>query len=160
LHAVGLRLHPAKSVFATDRIEHLGHMVTPAGLEPVAAKVAAMAQLPVPKSKEELRSALGLLNYYRCYIPSASMIAQPLNALLRKGAVYEWGPEQQAAFDALKAELCTPGKVLRQPCDDRPFILHTDWSVMGIGAVLGQLDDQGNEFMVACLSRSLNQHER
>ena len=41
-----------------------------------------------------------------------------------------------------------------------PFILHTDWSVVGIGAVLGQLDDQGNEFMVACLSRSLNKHER
>ena len=160
LFAVGLRLHPAKSVFATDRIEYLGHMVTPAGLEPLAAKVAAMAQLPVPKNKDELRSALGLLNYYRCYIPAASTIAQPMNALLRKEVAYEWGPEQQTAFDALKAELCTPGKVLRQAREDRPFILHTDWCLVGIGAVLGQLDDQGNEFMVACLSRSLNKHER
>ena len=160
LYKVGLRLHPAKSVFVTDRVEYLGHLVTPAGLEPLAAIVAAMAQLPVPKNKDELRSALGLLNYYRCYIPSASTIAQPLNALLRKDVAFEWGPDQQTAFEALKVELCTPGKVLRQARDDRPFILHTDWSVVGIGAVLGQLDDQGNEFMVACLSRSLNKHER
>lgn len=160
LHAVGLRLHPAKCIFATDKVEYLGHMVTPAGLEPVAAKVAAMAQLPVPKNKDELRSQLGLLNYYRGYIPNASAIAQPLNALLRKDVAFEWGPAQQEAFDALKAELCTPGKVLRQPRDDRPFILHTDWSKLGIGAVLGQLDDQGSEFMVACISRSCNKHER
>jgi hypothetical protein len=160
LHAVGLRLHPSKSVFGTDRVEYLGHMITPAGLEPVAAKIAAMTQLPVPTNKEQLRMALGLLNYYRCYIPNASIISQPLNRLLRKDAPFEWGPEQQEAFDALKAELCTPGKVLRQPREDRPFILHTDWCNHGIAAVLGQLDDQGRECMIACISRSLNTHER
>ena len=160
LHAVGLRIHPAKSVFATNRIEYLGHMVTPDGLEPVAAKVAAMAQLPVPKNKDDLRSALGLINYYRCYIPDASSIAQPLNELLRKDVPFDWGPEQQQAYDALKAELCVPGKVLRHAHPDRPLILHTDWSTHGIAAVLGQLDDHGNEYMVACISRSLNKHER
>ena len=159
-YKVGLRLHSSKSVFVTDKVEYLGHMVTPVGLEPIAAKVSAMAQLPAPKNKDELRSALGLLNYYRCYIPNASVIAQPLNALLRKDVPFDWGPEQQTAFDTLKAELCTPGKVLRQAKEDRPFVLHTDWSVSGMGAVLGQLDDQGNEFMVACASRNLNKHER
>lgn len=160
LHEVGLRLHPSKSVFATDRVEYLGHMVTPSGLEPVAAKVAAMSQLPVPRSKEDIRRALGLLSYYRCYIPRFSSIAQPMNELLQKVVEFIWGDSQQVAFDALKAELCVPGKVLRNPRSDRPFILHTDWSTTGLGAVLGQLDDAGNEYMVACISRSLNKHER
>ena len=81
LAAVGLRVHPAKSIFAAAKIEYLGHVVTPGGLEPQAAKVAAMAQLPIPSTVAELRSALGLLNYYRCYIPQFSSIAKPLNEL-------------------------------------------------------------------------------
>jgi len=160
LLACNLRVHPAKSVFATDKVEYLGHLVTPNGLEPLAAKVAAMAQLPEPRNVSELRSCLGLLSYYRCYILNFSTIAKPLNDLLKKGVKYVWGSEQQRAFDALKRELCTPGKVLRQPDPTRQYILHTDWSTHGIGAVLCQLDDNGKEYIVACISRSLNKHEQ
>ena len=160
LIACGLRVHPAKSVFATDKVEYLGHLVTMNGLEPLAAKVAAMAQLPSPRNVSELRSCLGLLSYYRCYIPNFSKIAKPLNDLLKKGVKYEWGAEHQHAFDALKKDLCTPGKVLRQADPNRQYILHTDWSTHGIGAVLCQLDDHGNEYIVACISRSLNKHEQ
>jgi hypothetical protein len=88
------------------------------------------------------------------------MTAKPLNKLLQKGVAFEWGEEQQRAFDALKQQLCTEGLALRHPDPDRQFILHTDWSQHGIGAVLAQLDDEGNEYMVACASRSLNVHER
>jgi len=162
LYKVGLRVHPGKCVFATDRVEYLGHMVTPDGLEPLAAKVEAMAALPVPTSVEQLRSYMGLLNYYRCYVPDFSAIAQPLNQLLQKGRDVqgEWGDQQDLAFAELKRVLCTPGLVLRRPDPSRQFILHTDWSKQGLGAVLGQLDDEGREYMVACASRSLNVHER
>jgi len=160
LHAADLRAHPAKSVWVTDRVEYLGHMVTPDGMEPVAAKVAAMANLPVPKNKDDLRKALGLLNYYRNYIVNCSATAKPLSDLLCKNAPFVWGDAQQQAFEALKAALCTPGLVLKHPRKDRPFILHTDWSTCGISAVLGQLDEQNQEYMVACISRSLNEHER
>ena len=160
LHNVGLRVHPGKSVFCSDKMEYLGHVVTPRGLEPQAAKVAAMANLPVPTSVPVLQSFMGLLNYYRHFVPNFSSIAKPLNQLLQKGTSWQWGPEQQQAFDALKRQLCTEGLVLRRADPTKPYIVHSDWSQNGIGAVLAQLDEEGNEYMVACASRSLNVHER
>ena len=160
LHNVGLRVHPGKSVFCSDKMEYLGHIVSPQGLEPQAAKVAAMASLPVPATTSILQSFMGLLNYYRCYIPDFSAIASALNKLLQKNVPFLWEAEQQQAFDTLKQRLCTEGLVLRQADPHRQYIVHTDWSQNGIGAVLAQLDDDGNEYMVACASRSLNTHER
>lgn len=75
LHGVGLRVHPGKSIFGSNRMEYLGHVITPEGLEPQAAKVAAMAGLPVPSSVHLLQSFMGLLNYYHCYIPVFSVTA-------------------------------------------------------------------------------------
>ena len=160
LHAVGLRVHPGKSVFCSDRMEYLGHVITPHGLEPQAAKVAAMANLPIPTSVPLIQSFMGLLNYYRHFVPGFSSAAKPLNKLLQKGVPFEWGEEQQRAFDSLKLQLCTEGLALRHPDPSRTFILHTDWSQHGLAAVLAQLDADGNEYMVACASRSLNVHER
>ena len=160
LHAVGLRVHPGKSVFCSDKMEYLGHVISPFGLEPQAAKVAAMASLPVPTSMQMLQSFMGLLNYYRGFVPHFSSIAVPLNKLLQKNVPFEWGPEQQHAFDTLKRQLCTEGLALRRADPNRQLILHTDWSQHGLGAVLAQLDDAGNEYMVACASRSLNVHEK
>jgi hypothetical protein len=160
LHKVGLRVHPGKSVFGADKIEYLGHVITPGGIEPQAAKVAAMANLPVPTNVPQLQSVLGLLNYYRVYLVGFSTIAKPLNRLLQQGVPFVWGVEQQEAFDTLKRMLCTEGLALKRADPDKPFILHTDWSQHGIGAVLAQLDDDQNEYMVACASRSLNIHER
>jgi len=159
LHAVGLRVHPGKSVFCSDKLEYLGHVITPEGIEPQAAKVAAMASLPIPTSVSTLQSFMGLLNYYRCYCPQFSSIAKPLNKLLQKGVAFEWGQEQQQAYDTLKQQLCSE-PVLRRADPSKQFILHTDWSQHGLGAVLAQLDDEGREYMVACASRSLNIHER
>jgi hypothetical protein len=135
LHQVGLRVHPGKSVFCSDRMEYLGHVVTPRGLEPQAAKVAAMANLPVPTSVSTLQSFMGLLNYYRNFVPGFSITARPLNQLLQKGVPWHWGPEQQQAFDAIKRQLCTEGLVLRRADPARQYIVHTDWSQHGIGPV-------------------------
>ena len=160
LHAAGLRAHPGKSVFCADKVEYLGHVITPSGIEPQAAKVAAMANLLAPSNVQQLQSVLGLLNCYRCYIQRFSATAKPLHKLLQKDEPFVWGDDQQQAFDVLKAQLCTEGLVLRRADPQRGFILHTDWSQLGLGAVLAQLDDDGNEHMVACASRSLNVHER
>lgn len=119
-----------------------------------------MAQLPVPGDVGPLRSYLGLLNYYRCCIPRFAEIAQPMYKLLKKGADYLWTPDCQVAFDTLKQELCTEGKVLHRADPSRPYVLHTDWSKTGISAILNQIDEDGNEYLVACLSRSLNPHEQ
>ena len=157
---VGLRAHPSKTIVAGIAIPYLGHVVSAAGMRPEQAKVAAMQRLPTPTNADQVRSCLGVLGFYRGYVPNYSRIAQPLNALLRKGAKFEWTPECEQAYAELKAALTTPGLALRHPNPDFPFHLYVDWSTQGIGAVLNQRDDQGGEYMVACLSRSLNPHEK
>lgn len=104
---------------------------------------------------------MGFVGYYRCYCPNFSSLAQPLNKLLSKDTPWEWGSEQRAAVAQLKAELTVEGKILRHINPSLPFVLHTDWSQRGICGVLGQVEPgTDKEYMVACVSRSLNKHER
>jgi hypothetical protein len=97
----------------------------------------------------------GAIGFYRWYVPNFSAIAKPLYVLLKKHCKFEWGAEQQVAYTKLKAALTTPGLVLRHPDPAKPFHLYTDWSTNGVAAVLNQRDDDGNEYMVTCVSRSL-----
>ncbi len=156
----GLRAHPAKSIIAADCIPYLGHLLSANDLRPEPAKIAAMQALKPPTSVKQLQAHLGLFNYYRCYVPNFSLLAQPLYALLKKEVAFHWGPEQQQAYDSIKGALSTPGLALQQPRADRPFHLYVDWSNTGIAAVLNQVDEQGNECLVACASRSLNSSEK
>ncbi|KXZ52120.1 hypothetical protein GPECTOR_10g1143 [Gonium pectorale] len=160
LHACGLRAHPDKSIFGADVIEYLGHNLTAQGISPHHAKVAAIMSLQPPTNVSELRAQLGFINYYRCYVPGMSQLTADLTKLLKKDEPWVWGPDQQAAYDAIKAVFVKEGLILRRIDYDKPLILHTDFSNRGIGAVLGQLDDDGNEYMCACISRSLNKHEK
>ncbi|KAJ9531042.1 hypothetical protein QJQ45_000957 [Haematococcus lacustris] len=160
LQANGLKAHPDKSLFGADVVEYLGHNVSAHGLSPTEAKVAAIRALPSPTNLHELRQIMGFLNYYRCFVPNYSAIAAPIIRLTGKGVPWQWEEQQQQAFATLKAALCTPGLVLRRADPSRPYLLHTDWSALGCGAVLGQVDSAGQEYMVACISRSNNKHER
>lgn len=156
----GLMAHPDKSVFGTECVEYLGHNVSPFGMTPSDAKVAAIKQLKSPTGVSELRAVLGFLSYYRCYCPNFSIKAAPLNALLRKDAPWIWEEEHEAALTALKDEICTEGKALKRFDPHAPTYLYTDWSAAGIGAVLAQQEPDGQQYMVACISRSCNKHER
>lgn len=160
LNAVGLKAHPQKSKFACDVIEYLGFDVSQYGLTPNEAKVAAIAALKAPTNVAELRSVLGLLSYYRRFCQNFSSIAEPLNQLLKKGTTFVWGNEQQAAFNELKRILCTDGLALKRVDPSKPLLLYTDWSQKGLGAVLAQADADGTEHICACVSRSLNKHEK
>ncbi|KAJ9527909.1 hypothetical protein QJQ45_005643 [Haematococcus lacustris] len=122
LQANGLMAHPDKSLFGADVVEYLEHNVSNHGLSPTAAKVAAVTALPTPTCLHDLRQIMGFINYHRCY-------------------------EQQPAFATLKAAICTLGLILRHADPECPFTLHTDWSTAGGGAVLGQADDGGQEYM-------------
>ncbi|PNW79026.1 hypothetical protein CHLRE_09g398141v5 [Chlamydomonas reinhardtii] len=159
LAACGLRAHPDKSIFGADVVEYLGHNLSTFGISPHQAKVAAIQALQPPKNVSELRTQLGFINYYRCYIPRMSEIAAPLNALLKNGVTWRWGVEQEDAHRALKEMFMRPNVVLRRIDYTRQLIVHTDFSNKGIAAVLGQLDGDGREYMCACISRSLNKHE-
>ena len=162
LKAVNLRIHPDKSVFGTNVVEYLGHnVVGQHGITMNDAKVESIKVLPNPKDVSQLRSILGFLAYYRHFIPGFSSISAPMTQLLHKNQPWQWGPAQQQSYDTLKALMTDPaGPVLRPVDRSRPLLLHTDWCNHGIGAVLGQLDDEGQEYLCGCASRSLNKHER
>jgi hypothetical protein len=157
---IGLRAHPAKTIVAAHTVAYLGHLVSATECRPEEAKLAGIKALQPPTSLKRLQAHLGLFNYYRCYVPEFSRLAQPLYRLLQKGAEYIWSEECQSAYDELKRQLCKPGVALRQPVDGLPYHLYVDWSNSGIAAVLNQREASGNEFMVACASRSLNQAEK
>eukprot|EP00854_Cymbomonas_tetramitiformis_P034190 gene34190-biopygen18940 len=134
---------------------------------PTALYGGAIQDLPKPQDKTGLRSILGMMKYYKGLVgepggPNYSEMARPFNDLLKKeiadikGA---WGKEQGQALQDLKDALCA-GRCLRPIDYDRPFILHTDWSTYGIGAVLGQRDDRGEEYICMSISRSLSKTER
>lgn len=157
----GLKAHPDKSIFMAEGVEYLGHVISPAGLSPHAARVAAFKQLRMPTTKEELSSQLGVLGFYRCYLPGYSSIAEPLRAMRKQNApsVLQWDEATRQAYQGLLDGLSRGDVVLEREDPSRPFVLHCDWSTKGLGAILVQVDEHGQEHMIACISRSLNTHE-
>ena len=106
---------------------------------------------------KQLRSFFGLMSYYRRFVPNFSHIAAPLHKLLKKDVAYEWSGVHEQAFQTLKGKLVSP-PVLKYPDFNRSFILTTDASGEGLGAVLSQ-GDLGKDLPVAFASRTLNQAE-
>ena len=151
----GLKLKPAKCQFVREEVEYLGHVLTPSGLKTNSKLVESVVNYPRPQNSKEVKQFLGLSSYYRRFIRKFAAIAQPLTALTRNGVVFEWTEDCQAAFDSLKQSLTT-APVLCYPAFDLPFVL----SVKGIGAILSQVQRDGQCHPVAYASRSLTAAER
>ena len=115
------------------------------------AKVVAILEMPNPTDIHTLRSFIGLCNYYMIYVQDFSTIVHPLYALLKKDVAWTWSEEAQEAFNTLKEKL-SEFPILRRPDFSKVFILHTDWSALGIGVILGQLDEEGKEYVIAYAS--------
>ena len=120
--------------------------------------LAAIREIPPPKTATEVRSFLGLAGYYRRYVKNFAVIAGPLHALTRKDAVFHWSADCQDAFDRLKT-LLTTSPITAFPDFSQPFRLYTDASTAGLGAILAQVRE-GKERIICCASRSLNQAEK
>ena len=102
---------------------------------------------------------MGMTSYYRCFVKNFAKIAQPLHALTCKGAAFEWAGPCQQVFDELKRRLCE-APILAYPAFTKEYILETDASIQGIGAVLSQTQDDGKPHPVAFASRGLSPAER
>ena len=155
----GLKLKPTKCHFACQEIEYLGHQVTPKGLRPTDHHVAAVKGFQTPTNLKELRQFLGLASYYRRFIRGFAALAQPLHYLTRKEVPFIWTSACENAFHALKESL-TKAPVLAYPEFSRDFILETDASILGLGAVLSQQQEDGDTHPVAYASRSLAPAEK
>ena len=146
----GLKLKASKCEFFKSSVKYLGHVVSENGVETDPDKLDALTSWPEPKNVKELRSFLGFTGYYRRFIKNYAKIAKPLNDLLvghstikdaqgkkKKVAPWQWGSAQQTAFNILKEKLSSP-PVLAYADFSKPFVLHTDASIEGLGAVLYQ----------------------
>jgi len=147
-----------KCTFMTQEVVFLGHVVSKDGLRPVHDKVEAVRSWPRPCNKHEMRSFLGLCSYYRRYIHRFAHIAAPLIDLTRTHVSFVWESMHEAAFSELKEKLCS-APVLKLPDAKRPFVIHTDASSVGLGAVLSQEHD-GRLHPVEFYSRKLTNTER
>ncbi|VDI07259.1 Hypothetical predicted protein [Mytilus galloprovincialis] len=159
LISAGLTLKPSKCLFARPEVIYLGHKISKKGVQADISKVEAVESFPVPKTEKNVRSFLGLTNYYRKFIKGYSHLVTPLNRLLRKDVPFEWTEKCQKAFDQLKQSLCS-SPILAYPNMSRPFILTTDASGSAIAYILGQLDSEGQERVIAYGGRSLSEGEK
>ena len=159
LRGAGLRLKPKKCAFLQEEVLYLGHLVSREGISTDPSKIDKVVNWPEPVSTKEVQQFLGFANYYRRFIQDFSQIAKPLHRLTERNCPFKWTAECQQSFDELKAKLTT-APVLTYPDYGKPFILDTDASDFGIGAVLSQKDDEGRERVVAFASRSLTKAER
>ena len=152
-----LRVKASKCSFGADNTA--GHTVSSAGVHTDPSKIMTVQRLPPPANLETLRSFLGLAGYYRKFIPKFATIAAPLTALTKKCMPFIWEDSHQDAFLTLKAHLCS-APILAYPKFDKPFILQTDASNVGLGAALAQLDTDGTERVVSYASRTLTPREK
>ena len=155
----GFRLKQGKCEFLLSAIEYLGHQISKNGVQPLRSKVAAIEQAPTPTNIQELRSFLGLLNYYGKFIPNLSTILHPLNALLRADQKWIWNKECTEAFRLAKRHL-TSAQLLTHYDPTLPLTLAADASAYGIGAVISHSYPDGSERPIAFASRTLSPSEK
>jgi len=139
LKANKLFTNQSKCSFGTSTVTYLGHVISAEGVAMDSAKVEAVTSWPQPQAPRGLRGFLGLAGYYRKFIKGFGVIAAPLTKLLKKEG-FQWSPEADKAFEALKRALST-APVLQLPNFANSFIVDCDASGSGFGAVLHQ--DEG-----------------
>jgi len=161
LHKANLTVRPTKCSIGYTDLDCLGHRVSGmVQLKPHPRQIDAIRDAPRPINKTQVRSFLGLVGFYRKFIPNFAAIASPLSDLTKKGQPNKvvWGPPQDKAFRTLKEKLVS-APILTLPDVSRPFILRTDASETGLGAVLLQEQD-GSKLPVAYSSRKLLPREK
>ncbi|UYV83760.1 K02A2.6-like, partial [Cordylochernes scorpioides] len=153
-----LKLNPRKCKPFKEKVRYLGHVISRQGIQTDPDRTETVRQWPVPRDVHQLRSFLGLCSYYRRFVPGFSNIARPLHRLTESGRPFSWTIDCERAMDKLKQALSSP-PMLAYPDPGEPFILDTDASNTGIGAVLSQTQD-GVERVIAYFSKTLSKPER
>ena len=157
LRESGLTMKGSKCSIAVPEVHYLGHVFSADGMKPDPRKTEAISEWPIPTSVKEVRQFVGLASYYRRYIQCFAEISKPLHVLTQKNVPFVWSEECNVAFNELKTQLIQ-APVLTYPRFDygaSQFVLQTDASAYGIGAVLEQ-----DGHVVAYISRALSKAEQ
>ena len=161
----GLKLKPSKCDVFKMEINYLAHHVSKKGVLPYKKNLEAIAECPPPDTYTKVKSFVGLVGHYRCFIKGFANIATPLYDLTsgenkdKKSEHLDLPPEACEAFDHLKAA-CLQVPILSFPNFSKPFLLETDASGKGLGAVLSQKQSDGRYHPIAYASRIMNETEQ
>ena len=160
LHEYGLRLKMKRCDFLKPSVECLGHGVDKHGLHALPSKVKAIVEAPEPRNVQELRSFLGLLNYYSKFIQNlSSIIHHLLNQLLQHDVTWKWSDDCAKAFKRAKESLVS-SQVLAHYNPKLPIKMAADASAYGVGAVISHVYPDGSEKPVTFASRTLSKSEK
>lgn len=163
IKSASLRLNKNKCKISVEEIKILGNIVSYGKIKTDPAKIEAIQQCKIPAKIKELRSFLGLANYCRPFLPKFATIAAPLFNLLkgeskRSVKTIKWYKDSSQSFYTLKGALLKSTE-RPQPDLSQPFILTTDASDKGIGAILSQRTKYGNEKMISAFSKTLDKSQ-
>ena len=150
LTTAGLKVNANKSFFGRAELEYLGYWITRDGIQPLQKKVEAIMHIAEPKNRKELRSFIGVVNYYRDMWFRRSHVLAPLARLTSKTVKWSWGEKERAAFSLAK-RIIAKETILAYPDFSKPFTIHTDASHYQLGGVISQ-----DNKPVAFYSRKLN----
>jgi hypothetical protein len=153
-----LKINIEKCTFIADEISILGHVIKNKQIKMDQEKIEAVKNRLPPTNIKQLQSFIGLCNYYRRFVKSYAHIVKPMLNLLRIDTPFIWDNECQVAFDKIKHKL-TSYPILVAPDLTKTFRLYTDASGYAIGAVLTQLNDDGNEVVIAYWGRIQKRNE-
>ena len=137
LQEVGLKLKKEKCRFIKAHIQYLGHIISGEGITPVPEKLDSIDDMPTPRTLKEVKQFLGLVGYYRKFIPRFLDIARALNALTRKDHEFMWDPICEQPFQLLK-QMLTQEPILVYPDPSKQYVLFTDASKYAWSCVLTQ----------------------
>ena len=156
LRNAGITVKPSKCCIGFHSVDFVGHHVGDEKIQTQNDKIEKVKNAPIPLTVTQVRSFLGLTGYYRKFINNYASIAAPLTDLTKKGNPTKviWNEKSNRAFEELKEALCN-APILRLPNFDLTFILRTDASDSGIGAVLLQCHEDVY-FPVAYASKKLS----
>lgn len=139
----------SKCAFGQRSLSYLGHVISDQGVSTDNSKIEAIKNWIQPTTPKQLRGFLGLAGYYRKFVRNFGIISKPLTDLLRKGSIFTWSASAEEAFQHLKQALAS-APVLAMPDFSKPFVVETDASDVGVGAVLSQ-----SSHPLAFISRAL-----
>ena len=152
-----LKINLKKCTFLKTSVIYLGHVVSDVGILPNPAKIEVVKNHPTPRTKKQVQSFMGLINYYRRFIKNIAHLSAPLNGLLKKHARFAWTPECEASFRELIDTLVS-GTLLSYPDFAKEFVLQVDACDSSLGYVLSQEKD-GEDTAIAFGGTSLNKHQ-
>lgn len=156
----GLRLKKSKCIFLVREVTYLGYIVSKDGVKADPAKIEAIKNIPKPQNISELRSFLGMVNFFAKFLNNFSQRLIPLYNLLKKGVKWYWSQDCDRVFESIKNEL-VGSEVLAHYDPSKPLIVTSDASAVGVGGVLSQPSSMGGvERPIAFVSRTLTSAEK